>query len=420
MRHLNCNLILPDGSLAPIGTKVYAEVQSDDATLVPCVVTVPEPGRAVFAIEDCAKTGGANVTVMVRGGIWTGRQVLPPFGTGAAEGESIVLTRGFGSPFDPGRPDPIRQAPLLFFDHDDPGGNVSRSRPPEQVIPPNPTKTWPRGDFAGVTLVDRNGDPIILKDIPGQNTTPRNMYMSFLLERYDRHDQDLLLTGHAERSYSHVLASANVPLLEYVQSWGFYAGCWILGDQPSPLQSWAQAQPQIEPFLRALIAAGPEVCDKTILILGKELNSSCTPSGLLDICQHVAPICRAAGLQLGLHFSSRKASWQRNDQRPKDFWFEMSALGIKDLFYQTQADDPAGTMMAAMYDARRILADADPTLRVCFFEGCANAQLFGRRSELDGCRLGLEAIYATRVPGSNVPAVAGAWNGLRNLDGSPV
>src|SRR5260370_20811036 len=111
MRRLNCNLILPDGTLAPIGTKVYVEVQSDDTTLVPCSVTVPEVGRAIFAIEDCAKTGGANVTVMARGGIWTGRRVLPPFRTGASECESIVFTPGSRSPFDPWRPEPVRHTP---------------------------------------------------------------------------------------------------------------------------------------------------------------------------------------------------------------------------------------------------------------------------------------------------------------------
>lgn len=325
---------------------------------------------------------------------------------------------GLVPPFPPA---PWPQKALGHFDADDPGGNISRSCPPEQVIPVGPDKRFWRGDFGGMTLVDHNGAPIQLQQFPGvTNTTPPNMYMTFLSGIYTRADLDQLLTGHCERSYTHYHATADPELLAYVLTWTNFASCWILGDHQPAFQSWLQAAPLIDAFLSALILKGPAVCEKVIAILGKEVNSSFTPYGLLDTVQHYGPIFRDHGIELALHFSPRVASWQLPTETPVAFWQKMSAAGVRRGCYQAIPTNPPGTIIAQLWDMRKYLAAADPTLACTFFEGFANEQLMGRKTEEDGCRLGLEAVFATRPAGSNAPAVAGAGNGLRNLDGSPV
>ena len=144
---------------------------------------------------------------------------------------------------------PVSQRPAIIvqpvtappFDSNDPGGDVSTSLPPEQVIPPSPTIGWWRGDIGGVTLPD--APPMV----PGGNSTPPTMTMSFLLPWYTQTQYggtpqvDKILTAHAQRGYTHFhldqtnwqAAGLSIPqavdLFKYIQSWGFYTSYWGLG-----------------------------------------------------------------------------------------------------------------------------------------------------------------------------------------------
>src|ERR1700685_2139067 len=97
------------------------------------------------------------------------------------------------------------------------------------VIPPSPSKAFWRGDIGGVTLPSSMVPPLV----PGCNTTPMQMGMSFLLPYYTPPWQDRWLTAHAQRNYSHfhlardtwqaagLSDTAGVELMQYLQSWGF-------------------------------------------------------------------------------------------------------------------------------------------------------------------------------------------------------
>ncbi len=290
-----------------------------------------------------------------------------------------------------------------------------------------------RGDFGGVTLAQNPNDVPL---VPGCNTTPRNMMMSFLLPFYDRKWQDIQLTEHCWRDYTYfhldrwnadkagLSPTQFVQLMAYVQSWGFRTSYWGMGT-PDGQQSLASAFAWLMRTLKALMAAGPTVCERTILIFGEETNSIISPQDLDMLVAAVAPVCRANGIRMRHHFTSRYPSWQPTGQTPVDFWRRQSSLGVEGLCYQAIPSDPAGTMMAAMWDARRYMGEADVNLKLTAFELRAYLQLeeaeairvFGHPcTEQDGCRTGLEATFATRGA-TNYPAVDGYGNGGALLNG---
>lgn len=283
-----------------------------------------------------------------------------------------------------------------------------------------------RGDFGGVTL---NVDPETVPQVPGCNTTPKNMMMSFLLPFYERKWQDIQLTEHCWRSYNtfHLdwlnAATAGLSptqfaqLMAYVQSWGFRTSYWGMGT-PAGQQDLNGALALLMPVLNALIALGPKVCEQTILLFCEETNSCMSPATLDALVVAIAPICRANGIRMRHHFTSRYPAWP-NGGSPVDFWARQSSLGVEGLCYQAIPSDPAGTMMAAMWDARRYMGQADLNLKCTAFELRAYLQLMGQKNEQDGCRTGLEATFATRGT-TNYPAVDGYGNGGCRLDGSPL
>ncbi len=321
------------------------------------------------------------------------------------------------------RPAPRPQPSLGAYDPDDAGGVVSRSCPPEQTLPPD---MW-RGDFGGVTLaVDPNTVPLV----DGCNTTPRNMMMSFLLPQYARLWQDIILTEHCWRSYTRfhldrwwwehagLGPTQAVQLMAYIHgSYALTTSYWGMGTSDGQ-QDLNGALALLMPTLNALIAAGPTVCERTILIVCEETNSCMSPATLDALVVAIAPICRGAGIRLRHHFTARYPAWP-NGGSPVDFWARQSALGVEGLCYQAIPTDPAGTMAAAMWDARRYMGQADPNLKLTAFELCAEEQLYGRRTEQDGCRLGLELTFATRGD-TNYPPVDGYGGGGCRLDGSPL
>jgi hypothetical protein len=335
----------------------------------------------------------------------------------------------------PRRPPARRQPALPPFDQNDPGGLVHIVLPPEQQIPTAPDRDWWIGDAWGVTLEET--PPFV----PGANTTPREMIMSYLLPWYPRVWQDKILTAHAERGLTHFhldrwnwqaagLSDAQVvELFKYIQSWGFYTSWWATGSKDPRDQNWQGIKHLIEPFLRLLIAADEP--EKSICVVGEELNSWNKPGadGLDDIIVNVAAICNPVDLPLWLHFANNVPAWPGPGVTFVDWWrwlaqpFARNQSGqkVRGCCWQGTPTDPAGTMSAHLWDTRKYLAAADADrLRVCAFELRGDEQLYGRCDEAHGALTAWEMICATRnAPAPNAPPVAGSMNGPRFPDGRP-
>jgi hypothetical protein len=312
------------------------------------------------------------------------------------------------------RPDPQLQPALPAFDPQGAGGITWTVWPPEFGFVPNPSKQRWRGDFGGINL------PSAPPWEPGANSTPYTMIMTFLINEYPRVGQDMMLTGSAVRSYSHFHAAppvdrtsqlscqAQVDLFNYIISWGNYVSYWAVGTPDGHFNSWADAQPLIEPFLRALVAAGAATCEKTICIVGEELNSCTSPAGLQDIVRHMAAICGPAGIDLWLHFTPNYFSWPDGGTQV-EFWEQMDAYGVLGLCAQLDGNDPAGLQAAHLYDGRRYLSQASPNLRMVMFENQATNQLYGRSTEQYGILRDVECNMAPM--GDTTSAVMGGGNG---------
>lgn len=338
-------------------------------------------------------------------------------------GSAAYLQSNKKAPPQPIRPAGRQQPSLGDYDPDDSGGVVSRSCPPEQTLTPD---MW-RGDFGCVTI---NQDPNSVPLVPGCNTTPRNAMISFLLPYYTRQWQDIQLTEHAWRSYTcfhldrfeadqaGLSPTQFVQLMAYVQTWGFTrVSYWAMGTTDGQ-QDLNGALGLLMPTLNAVVAAGPAVSSKVTLIFSEETNSVMSPATLDALVVAVAPICRDNGIRMRHHFTSRYPSWQVSGS-PVDFWVRQSSLGVEGICYQSIPTDPAGTMMAAMWDTRTYMGQADPNLKCTAFEMRAEEQLYGRKNEQDGCRTGLEATFATRG-NTNYPPVDGYGNGGCRIDGTPL
>jgi hypothetical protein len=329
------------------------------------------------------------------------------------------------------RPAPKPQAPLPPFDHNDPGGNVATTLPPELIIPTGYDIDFWRGDFGGVTLPTSQRP----EWIPGANSTPYEMVMSFLMHRYVRSTQDNILTANAERDYSHMhlappddrTSSASiaqqVAFFKYVQSWGFFTSYWATGTGDAAAygnRNWAGIREIIEPFLRALIAAGEP--EKSVIIVGEELNgwNRPGPDGLDDIITNICAICNPVGMKVALHFTSNVPAWQPNGMSPTDWWRQWIGK-VRFLLWQSDSLNPAGTMAAHFWDARKYLGEAGgDAFRAVAFELRANEQLYGRCTEAGGCLTGYELLCAPNAPGHTYPAVAGFGNGARYPSGAPI
>lgn len=329
---------------------------------------------------------------------------------------------------------PVSQRPAIVvqpaiappFDANDAGGAVSTSLPPEQVIPPSPTMGWWRGDIAGVMVP--NPPPTL---VPGGNSTPNNMIMSFQLPYYIQPQYggmayvDAILTAHAQRGYTHFhmdqatwqaagMSVANmVSFFRYVQSWGFYTSYWALDSSALAVPNLAAAQPIIDPFLTALIAGSDPT--KSVMVVGEELNSYTTPGspGLDDIINHVCSLCNPVGMPVGLHFTSDYPSWQASGT--PDQWWSGWVGKVEFELWQGSWTDPAGTMAAHLWDTRRYCDTADGSsgaIKVVAFELMATAELYGQCTEQQ-CQLrSWEMICALRgAPNPNCQPVSGFGNG---------
>jgi hypothetical protein len=338
----------------------------------------------------------------------------------------------------PRRPAAVRHAPLPPFDVEDPGGRVHTVFPPDLVIPSAPDRDFWRGDIGGVMLAE--APPFV----DGANTTPAEMTMSYLLPKYVQFGTaqiDAFLTAHAQRGYTHFhfdlwqadaagIGDAQfLDLIEYVQSWGFYTSAWLASSAYDRRGGWASVGPRVTAFLDALLARPQQTLDRFIALPGGELNNACSPEGSDAIIANVAARCNPVGIPVWLHFTANYPGYpsqalvaKRGDNIDTALveWWQQWVGKVKGLCWQGDQNHPAGLMGAKMWDARRILGWADPSLRLVAFELLATNQLYGRATEEDGCLRGYEMLCCPNAPGYHNPAVSGFGNGGRLPDGSAI
>jgi hypothetical protein len=325
------------------------------------------------------------------------------------------------------RPPAVPQPPLPPFEASDTWGVVHTTPPPELQIPAGALKDFFRGDLGGVTLA------IAPPYVPGANTTPPEMTMSFLLPWYERHWIDVILRAHAERGYTHFTLdrwqadragfslSQFANLVAYVQSWGFYTPIWLSGANDDRTQGWRSVGPVISAALDALLTT-PTVADNLIALPGEELNNGCPPGpeGADGIIFNVAGRCWHSGVPTWLHFTSNYPGYPppppdgNIDAALVTWWQQWEGL-VAGLCWQGNQNDSAGLMGAKMYDSRRILHRAGDFFKLVAFELLATNQLYGRATEEQGCLRSLEMLYCPQ--GETTQMVWGYGNGCRQPNG---
>lgn len=335
------------------------------------------------------------------------------------------------------RPQPVPQPSFLPFDADQGDGAVHTVLPPEQVIPRGYDIDFVRGDAWGVTLTET--PPLV----PGCNTTPPTMVMSYLLPWYWQNYNggkpfvDKILTAHALRNYSHfhldrptwlqagLSDTQALDLIAYVQSWGFFTSFWAMGTG-MPGHTWDDVGPWATPLIQGLMRRG--LAAKTLYVVGEELNSYVVygDQGLDNIVRQIGQLAAGSGMRIPLHFTSNYPGCYGGDVSGlQQWWQKLKGLGAWGMFWQGDPNDSVGAQGAHLWDSRKYLGAADPSLKVAAFELIGEAQLYGRFDEATGRRRGWELICCTRGDdnprgAANAPAIAGAGNGLSYPDGNPL
>jgi hypothetical protein len=323
------------------------------------------------------------------------------------------------------RPSAVRQKPLPAFEASDPSGEVHTTAPPELVIPSKPKIDFFRGDLGGVML--KQTPPLV----PGGNTTPLEMTMSFLLPWYPRLWQDVILRAHAERGYTHFLldrwqadkAGLNdaqfVSLIAYVQSWGFFTPIWVTSANDDRSHGWQSVRARVLSFFSAIPRAVAERC---LFLPGEELNNGCPPGpdGADSIIASVCNFANVIGAPAWLHLTANYPDYPPNPRTDASavVWWQQWIGKLRGLCWQGNQNDSAGLQGARMYDARRILHRANPSFKLVAFELLATNQLYGRATEEQGCLRGLEMVYCPQ--GETIQMVWGFGNGARYPDGTAI
>lgn len=373
-------------------TDLWVQAFDDTPRHVP--ITSVFLDRWVLRMDDGdPSSGGLNVRIRANGyHEWSGRMPMPPDHTAIEAGVAVELEPS-AVPFPPGVKRPWRLEP---FDPADGGGTVHTTLPPEQVVPAQPDRNWFRCDIAGVTT------PETPPFVPGANTTPPNMWMSFFLPKYPRAWQDYYLDWiTTQLGYTHCVVTQDIDgitlpidLCQRIQAKGLFPCLWTIDISDLPARLAAQSV--------------------DVVILGDELNRRFNKPDLDTLIADTCALCNPANVPVWLHFT--------DNFRPEFNWttdeFRTRYLGkVAGICWQGAPDDSAGTMGAMLWYVRTFLGQADPSFLCCAFELVATNQLYGRATEQEGNRRSWEMVCSTRN-NTNYPPVAGFGNGGCRPDGS--
>lgn len=322
------------------------------------------------------------------------------------------------------RPLPIPHDPIAPpFDPDDPPNVTPTTLPPEQVIPRGYDIRWWRGDIGGTTVPDSQPLPLV----PGGNALTQ-WTISFLLPWYTRAQQDIILTQHARRNFSHIhldwyqaqaagySMTQFAQLIAYCQSWGFFTSAWMLSKLFGLYYSWADAAPIIDPLLAAITAQAD--ITKHVAVVGAELNACTQPGspGLDDMIRETAK----RSPYPAVHFEPNYPGWPPPNV-PPEVWYADLGDALKLILWQGDSSQAAATQAAHCWDTRWRAAVGNPDLRVVAFELRASEQLYGRVTENQAALTGWENLCATRnALAPNALAVAGFGNNARYPNGTPI
>lgn len=331
------------------------------------------------------------------------------------------------------RPQPIQQLPLPSWDimlNPDPGGNVWTTPPPEWKPTVKYDKKWWRGDIGGVMISP--APPFV----PGANTTPPEMTMSFLLPWYVQFGTkwiDQFLINHAQRNYSHFLldryncdasgigVQGTLELIDIVQSWGFYTPMWMTGSTDGGSRATLQGYQQlVDPYMNKIINSSSRV-DKFICLPGEELNNGIPPGspGLDDILNYECNRCNAINLDIYFHFTENVRTWQPNNMSDVT-WAQQWMNRMTGQMWQGNPDNitntpkTLGTMQAQFWDSRGFWQSLNPNFIMVAGEYAASAELDGNCSEELACLFGLGLQFPPSPLGVGVN---GFCNGARYQNG---
>lgn len=326
--------------------------------------------------------------------------------------------------------------PLPPFEASDSSGLVHTTLPPELQVPSGPTREFVVGDAWGITLPV---DPMSVPLVPGCNTTPRNMIMSYLLPWYRQNGAEWVIDSYlaefARRYYSHlhfdrtnaVAALGNDGGAAFVREMSErvpFVTLWASGSSDDRSRGWTSIGAAITNFLNALLAgANP---DKFFVSPGEELNNGCPPgpAGADSIIQGVLNICSPLGIPTALHFTSYYPGYPENAP-PDQFdaamvaWLaKVRGWGVRQLWWQADPNASAGMQGAKLYDARRFWQRAGFAYpAVAAFELVGEKQLYGQCDEPHGALRGWELMCCPA--GTAIYPVAGTGGGIWCPDGRP-
>ena len=328
--------------------------------------------------------------------------------------------------------------------------------PPQFQPTPTPSRLFFRGGFGSTCLPAGSIPPWV----PGCNTTPVNMLMSFKLPYYwklgdtpgnwpgapadyptpnmtGKQVVDAYLQRTCQLGYTHVLLDRKnwdaagcsqqdvIDLFTYIssafgvvmggQSYPLFVTYWATSSEDNRQGGWSLVQPLIQPIFEALVAAG--LGDVIVPLVGEELNNGCIPGpdGLDDIINGFSALTAPLGIPLGLHFTSNCPGWPADGTSVPD-WYRGLVGKIK--FVGWQADNTnfeqnlVATMGGHFADTRGyVYQGAGDQIVVAAFELTADSALYGRCTEVQARRVGCEMCCCTDPNGVPWPGVAGFMDG---------
>jgi hypothetical protein len=288
----------------------------------------------------------------------------------------LLTTAGRGTSRVP-RPVPKNQGPLPAFDL---SGDPFTTLPGNlRALPSGWDKQFWRGNAWSVTIPG-------LPWVPGASSVHPERALSWFLDRWTPEWQTKILTGHAERGYTHFSLSwpdsraygqsldQFIATCRLVQSWGFYVHVFLGSKDFDPWNEtwvgwWGQT---LAPVLQALLDAG---C-VDIITPGWEWNIWNVPGDVtFDIYHNLAAMATPRGVDVWTHFAIEYTSWFADGGNRFDWWRSMRGILTGILYQGNPYVNSDGSLVWSMGERQARAADtqnqdtfADGTFKFVYWE----------------------------------------------------